>query len=267
MEFRVYKPSVDLQPFVQCYLEADSNANLEKGEHTLFPNGLSGIFFNFGNMGRLIIKEDYKTPSVSVFGQIDRHFTIVHWPGFYSLGVLLKPAVLSRLLHVDMSEFTNKAFDGQMIRSDFKLLYQQLGEVSSIKEKIDLIERYLLKVLPVSSHQYTLTDHALDLIHHEKITSISHMAKHLRVSQRYLEVQFKKNVGLSPKTYSLIQRFKRMEQQLRMMPVIHWQEMYFASEYYDQNHFIKDFKRFTGLTPSDYLLENLAMGRSYLTAR
>src|SRR5690349_5309989 len=98
MEFRIHQPSQNLQPFVQCYLEADSSTTLEKGEHTLFPNGLSGIFFNFGNMGKLIIKEEYKTPEVSVFGQIDRHFTVIHWPGFYSLGVLLKPSVLSRLL-------------------------------------------------------------------------------------------------------------------------------------------------------------------------
>jgi AraC-like DNA-binding protein len=264
MEFRIYQPSPDLRPYVQCYLEADSRTTLERGEHTLFPNGHSGIFFNFGNMGKLIIKEEFRTPMVSVFGQIDQHFTVIHWPGFYSLGVLLKPAVLSRMLRVDMAEFTNRAFDGQLIRSDFNMLYRQLEDVTSIKEKIELIERYLRKVLSPVSHQHTLIDQALHLIHHEKNISMDKMAGHFHVSQRYLEMQFKKTVGVSPKTYSLIQRFKRMEQQVRKMSAIHWHEMSFASEYYDQNHFIKDFKRFTGLTPSDYLLENLTMGRSYL---
>jgi AraC-like DNA-binding protein len=266
MEFRIHLPSQNLRPFVQCYLEADSSATRERGEHTLFPNGHSGIFFNFGNMGKLIIKEAYKTPEVSVFGQIDRHFTVVHWPGFYSLGVLLKPSVLSQLLRVDMAEFTNKAFDGHLIRSDFKVLYQQLGEVSSIRVKIELIERYLNKELSALSKPQAFTDQVVHLIHQQKITSIDQMATHLQVSQRYLEMQFKRAVGLSPKTYSLIHRFKRMEQQVRKMPAIHWDEMSFATEYYDQNHFIKDFKRFTGLTPSDYLLGNMAMGRSYLNA-
>src|ERR1044071_7918761 len=126
MEFRAYQPSADLGSFVQCYLEADSITNQETGEHTLFPNGLSGIFFNFGIMGKLIIKEEYKTPRVSVFGQIDRHFTVTHLPGFYSLGVLLKPSVLSRLLRADMAEFTNKAFDGILIRKDLLPLYEEL---------------------------------------------------------------------------------------------------------------------------------------------
>jgi AraC-like DNA-binding protein len=266
MEFRIHQPSPSLQPFVQCYLEADCTSTFEKGEHTLFPNGHSGIFFNFGNIGRLIIKEEYKTPEVSVFGQIDRHFTVMHWPGFYSLGVLLKPSVLSRLLRVDMAEFTNKAFDGQLIRSNFKLLYQQLGEVFSIREKITLIERYLAKELLVFSKHPTLADEVVRLIHQQRVVSIDQMANHLRMSQRHLEIQFKRAVGLSPKTYSLIQRFKRMENQLRKMPVVRWDEMFFATEFSDQSHFIKDFKRFTGLTPSDYLLENLSMGRSYLNA-
>ena len=266
MEFRIHQPSPNLQRYVQCYLEADSSATLEKGEHTLFPNGHSGIFFNFGNMGKLIIKEEYKTPEVSVFGQIDRHFTVIHWPGFYSIGVLLKPSVLSRLLRVDMAEFTNKAFDGQLIRSNFKVLYQQLGEVFSIREKIGLIERYLTKELLLLSKQPTLADEVVRLIHQQKVISIDQMATHMRISQRHLEIQFKRAVGLSPKTYSLIERFKRMEHQLRKMSAVRWDEMSFATEYYDQNHFIKDFKRFTGLTPSDYLLENLAMGRSYLNA-
>ena len=90
------------------------------------------------------------------------------------------------------------------------------------------------------------------------------MAKEIGVSQRHLEIQFKRSVGLSPKTYSLIQRFKRMEFALRESSTVHWQDMVFAYDYYDQNHFIKDFKRFTGQTPSGYLLNNFEMGRSYL---
>jgi len=267
MMFHAHQPSRQLQPYVQCYLEADYTNSPEKGENRLFPNGLSGIFFNFGNMGKLIIKEEYKTPLVSVFGQIDRHFTVVHWPGFYSLGVLLKPTVLSKLLRVDMSEFTNKAFDGQLIRQDLIFLHQQLGEMNNIKRKIALIEHFLSKVLLNIDHRLTVTDKALYLMSLHHNISISRLANHLQISDRYLELQFKKSLGLSPKTYSLILRFKRIEQQLNKISKIHWQDITFANEYHDQNHFIKDFKRFTGLTPTNYLVENLEMGRSYLIAR
>jgi methylphosphotriester-DNA--protein-cysteine methyltransferase len=83
-------------------------------------------------------------------------------------------------------------------------------------------------------------------------------------SERHLEKQFKKHVGLSPKIYAMIVRFKTMEQLLISKPKLRWGKINFADQYYDQNHFIKEFKRFTGHTPSDYLLNSLEMGRSYL---
>ena len=264
MVFQIHTPSKALQPFVQCFLEADGRDSIHKGEYSLFPNGLSGIFFNFGNTGKIILKKEYETPSVSVFGQIDHHFVVTHRPGFYSLGVLLKPTVLSWLLHVDMSEFTNKALDGQLIRCDMNSLHHHMQESASVKDKIACAEQYLGKILLSNPQPITLVDHALHLIYQQKAPSIYQLSQHLKVSQRYLEDQFKRTVGLSPKTYSLIHRFKRMEHQLIKMSSINWQHMSFANEYYDQNHFIKDFKRFTGLTPSNYLLENFEMGKSYL---
>src|SRR6187549_2471153 len=104
MKFQSYLPSPLLQPFIQCYLEADSMLNTESEEHTLFPNGFSGIFFNFGRPGKLMLKETYTTAPVSIYGQIDHHFKVMHTPGFYSLGVLLKPTTLSKLLRTDISE-------------------------------------------------------------------------------------------------------------------------------------------------------------------
>jgi AraC-like DNA-binding protein len=265
MIFHSYPPAKILSPFVRCYLEADSRNSTEKGVHPLFPNGLSGIFFNFGSLGKLSIKEEYETPEVSIFGQIDRCFDAIHWPGSYSLGVLLKPSVLSKFLKEDMSKLTNKAVDGQLFRPELREVHRQLKATSSVKKKITILNRHFIKTFSYLRHQPpTLAERAIDQIYHHPSLSIKKLAHHLKVSERYLQVQFKKSVGLSPKTYSLIIRFMRMEQQLFEKSAVRWEDMNFASEYYDQNHFIKDFKRFTGITPSGYLLKNFEMGRSYL---
>jgi len=265
MVFQFHSPSIILQPYIQGYLDADYRKTTEKGEHTLFPNGYSGIFFNFGNRGRIIISEEYETPFVRVFGQIDRHFSIIHYPGFHSFGVLFKPTILSWLLKVEMSSLTNKAFDAQLLSGNFKVLHEQMEETYSIDEKIKLFEDFLIIELAGRNYSATLADRALCLIHQNN--AVREIAKKLQVSQRYLESQFKNAVGLSPKSYSLIVRFKRTEEQLKRAAVVNWCELPFADEYYDQNHFIKDFKRFTGLTPSSYLLKNLDMGRSYLNVK
>lgn len=264
MIFHSYPPSKTLAPFVRCYLEADSRDSTKKGVHILFPNGLSGIFFNFGTLGKLSIKEEYQTPEVSIFGQIDQCFDAIHWPGSYSLGVLLKPTVLSKYLQKDMSDLTNTAVNGCLLRPELQEVHRQL-KIAPIKNKIAILNLYLAKAFSPLRHQpTTLADRAIDLINHHPSISIKKIAHQLKVSERYLQVQFKKSVGLPPKTYSLIVRFIRMEQQLFEKSAVRWEDMNFATEYYDQNHFIKDFKRFTGHTPSQYLDKNFEMGRSYL---
>jgi len=264
MLFQFYQPSRSLQPFIEGYLEADVRHNEKRASHILFPNGFSGIFFNFGNKGKLIVKEAYDTPAVSIFGQIDCHFTVEHWPGFYSLGVLLKPAVLSQLLRINMAELTNKAFHGELFRNDFKFLHEQLEGTASVKEKIRLIECFFVQLLKNINYQKNITDHALNIIHQEGTISIEKLANQLNVSQRYLEMNFKKAIGLSPKTYSMIQRFKRIESHIKKSQTVNLASVDFADTYYDQNHFIKDFKRFTGHTPTDYLRLDFEMGRSYM---
>jgi AraC-like DNA-binding protein len=245
-------------------MEADGRNCLEVGEYTVFPNGFSGLFFNFGSKGKLIINEEHITPSVSICGQIDRHFTAVHWPGFYSLGIIVKPTVLSRLLKVDMAEFVNTPFDGNLIRNDLHVLYSQLEHAQASAEKIELIETSLRKMLAGMSSANMIAEQALHILELPVHTPIAKLAKSMNVSERYLETQFRKTVGLSPKTYALIVRFKRIEQQLKKLSAVRWQDMEFAHEYHDQNHFIKDFKRFTGHTPSAYLLNHFEMGSTYL---
>ena len=162
-----------------------------------------------------------------------------------------------------MSEFANKAYDGQLIDADLKLLHEQMEGSSSVTQKIKLFEKYFMRQLARKKQKTGIADQAIELLHHEQIT-IQHVAKKMNVSQRHLEIQFKQTVGLSLKTYSLIARFKKMEQQLKQLQAVHWPSMGFAHEYYDQNHFIKEFKRFTGHTPSNYLLQSFDLGRSYL---
>jgi AraC-like DNA-binding protein len=262
MKFHHYSPAPALQPLLQGYLEADC-CSVGNSVYTLFPNGLSGIFFNFGNPGRLILEKEYSTEAVSIFGQIDQYFTIADAPGFYSLGVLFKPTTLSKFLRVDISEFTNKAVDGTLLRADLRDVHEQLQQIKPIQQKIALLNKYFSKTLIDVPTQNIISDYAVHLINTKEDLTIGRLAGLLQVSQRYLEINFKRSVGLSPKSYSLIQRFMRTERKLKRESEQR-RHLSFGDEYYDQMHFMKDFKRFTGYTPGRYLLENLETAKSYL---
>ena len=175
----------------------------------------------------------------------------------------MHPTALSKLIHEDMSAFTNKAFDGTLIHAKLKSLHTAMEEKQDASAKIALLNNFFASVFSEVSVN-TITDHAVKILQQSGLQSIRKVSDELGISERHLEIQFKKHVGISPKTYTLINRFKRMEQLLHHKTAIKWEQINFSHEYYDQSHFIKDFKRFTGHTPSHYLLQNFEMGRSYL---
>lgn len=70
------------------------------------------------------------------------------------------------------------------------------------------------------------------------------------MSKTSLEDAFKEKIGYSPKTYSRITRFNACLEALKIGNITDWQELVVKYNYYDQNHFIKEFKSFYGATPT-----------------
>ena len=91
---------------------------------------------------------------------------------------------------------------------------------------------------------------------------LSKGSKHLNVilkddksKRRQLERNFKKQIGLTPKQLSKVIRLQATLQMLLNQTTRTLTDIAYESEYYDQSHFIKDFKEFTGLTPKEFLTD------------
>ncbi|HMX79717.1 MAG TPA: helix-turn-helix transcriptional regulator, partial [Ferruginibacter sp.] len=71
-------------------------------------------------------------------------------------------------------------------------------------------------------------------------------------SQKHLIKLFKDHVGITPKGFLKIIRFQKAVQEIEASKNIHWARLALESGYYDQAHFIHDFKEFSGFTPQEY---------------
>jgi transcriptional regulator GlxA family with amidase domain len=89
------------------------------------------------------------------------------------------------------------------------------------------------------------------------------MQKDFFITERQLERLFKKYIGLSPKFYSRIIRFNHIFQLVKEKR-ISWLEITHLSGYFDQSHFIRDFKAFTGEEPSQYFFDAPDMANFFL---
>ncbi|WP_317162601.1 helix-turn-helix domain-containing protein [Myroides albus] len=77
----------------------------------------------------------------------------------------------------------------------------------------------------------------------------------MNISERTLERLVKQYVGMSPKVYSRIIRFQANLNLLRESSFKSLTELTYESGYFDQSHYIREFKTFTGSTPKQYLLD------------
>lgn len=78
------------------------------------------------------------------------------------------------------------------------------------------------------------------------------LAAQLAVSRQHLAAQFRTQVGLSPKLYARIQRFRHATAALRVSEARDWAQLAQDCGYFDQSHLIRDFKEFAGSTPQDF---------------
>ena len=89
------------------------------------------------------------------------------------------------------------------------------------------------------------------------LTTIKQLEKKTGYSKRYLDMLFKNHLGISPKKLATIQRFQHFYKHFEGDNI----DIY--DLYYDQSHFINEFKRYTGLTPHQYSKMNNDFGRHF----
>jgi AraC-like DNA-binding protein len=94
----------------------------------------------------------------------------------------------------------------------------------------------------------------------EGLVTIGTLTEELGCSRRHLTARFREQVGMPPKTLARILRFERAVRRLREGGNASLAELAYECGYYDQAHFNRDFRRFAGITPSEFLARVLPDG-------
>ncbi len=89
--------------------------------------------------------------------------------------------------------------------------------------------------------------------------SVSELAEQTGYTERYINKVFKQNMGINPKTFGMIMKFQKVIQKINQEEDCKLTDIGADVGYYDQSHFIRDFKKYAALTPKEYrkmILEN-----------
>ena len=170
-----------------------------------------------------------------------------------TIGVEFSPNGAYRFFHLSFDEIKNKIYPlNDILGRISKQLEEQIANTEPLERKIFLLQRFLLKQL--SLHKEDLVfEYCIDRIQSSKgKITVKELEKKTGYSSRWLNMKFADKIGASPKNISSITRFKQYYQALTAGNENGFMKNDFYEYYYDQSHFIKTFKRYTGLSPARF---------------
>lgn len=163
-----------------------------------------------------------------------------------------QPGGLYRLLGIPMCELdADQAFDSSTILDkDIKYVTEALNETSSFEHMVAIVENYLISKLDRFRAGLPIDKVLPEFIKKGGLINIDDMAKQSCVSIRQFERLFQQRIGVAPKFYARLIRFTKAWIHKEHHPNQTWTGIAHQFGYFDQMHLIRDFKEFTGVTPS-----------------
>ena len=171
-----------------------------------------------------------------------------------------KPGGLYRLLHIPMCELTEHSYNAEeLFGTEIKEMNQKLHNATDNDEMKSIVELFLLQKLKTAKQLENIDVAMLELMKSGGKANVDYLAKRACLSFRQFERKCKQHIGIPPKLFGRIIRFSRAYRMYEANPQLTWTTIAHTSGYFDQMHFIRDFKEFTDVTPT-VINKELAQG-------
>jgi AraC-like DNA-binding protein len=257
MQVRRFPVDPLLVPYIDSIWTVTAEAGLSPNDiRTVPPDAKPELLVPIGGTMTCFVNRqtiDFPEGRIMVIGAMEGPAVLSSGP-ITNLGVEFRPGTAYRFLDGAMKELLNAVYPVETVlgRTGQELQWQT-EDTPGIEEKVRLIQRFLIHRLDALSNEDQLIDVAVRRIQSTNgLTPVRVLCQELGHSKQHIERKFKDRLGLSPKSLSRILRFQSVYHRLMAQPgrSISWQDP--LDLYYDQAHFIKEFKHFTGFSPLAY---------------
>ena len=254
MKFETHIPEKKLTSIVKYYWTLEGKlSHTEIYIHRTLANHCPEIIFHYGSEFKEILEDNKikKTFRTGIHGQTDRirKFTANDNCGIF--GVVLQPYAPTILFNVPATELKNELVDLESLLGQVGAdISEQIMLADGNHQRISLMNQFLSRRIQDFKHSSII--HSVHRIcTNNGNISILQLSNQSFLSQRQFERKFKDLVGFSPKTFSRLVRFKATVDNYRTDNKT-MTEIAYDFGYYDQSHFIQDFKQFSGYSPKSY---------------
>ena len=176
------------------------------------------------------------------------------------ISVRFKSGAFRHFSPISFSDLNDKFISAQSLWGYHgEMLIERLFKIASVEDKINEIEDFLMNCLRLYHNNSNDKWDVIidDLYYNFDSHTITQLAKKSSLSVRQFEREFKSQFGLTPKEFQKITRFQNVVKDLLLNKKEDYLHTVLDNGYFDQSHFIKEFKSLTNKTPGKYfILEN-----------
>jgi AraC-like DNA-binding protein len=253
MKFDSYIPGDILKPYIRALFISELQ---EADSYKVLPG--TEIVMGFQYSGRLSYRangEEKYLSTAGLTGLNDRFRLFSNSAGTGTVLVFFKEGALPTFFPHPVHELFGESvsLENFMLRSELLILEEKLQEASGDKARISVIEKYLISRMHTAPPDLLVLS-ALSLIYKSKGNiRIHQLVKSLHSSQSPVEKRFRQVIGTTPKKFAALVRFKNIVGNFKSSDSL--TGLGYEAGFYDQAHFIKEFRRFTGESPENFFRE------------
>ncbi|MFL5744816.1 MAG: DUF6597 domain-containing transcriptional factor [Niastella sp.] len=256
--FNPVTPHPLLQPFIAKMWVFESSGRLPALDRKLIvPNANFKLAFTSRN--GLVARVEDKTftqqeNELSFTGLVDSAVMLDPKEDVQTATIVVEfnPLGAYRFFQLPYTEVKNKIVGmTDLLGKQVSVLQQQMGEERSVKKKLQLLQSFLLKRLENATPDLIYDFYINRIFENKGLITVAQLEKETGYSARWLHKKFTANLGTGAKNLAEIIRFKQFYQAYSTGADLFHLKEYMYEYYYDQSHFLRAFKRFTGSTPTD----------------
>src|SRR5579864_4097502 len=234
--YREFAPPERLKQFVECFWTHKPGRAVP--DYPVLPDGCVDIVYSPSLASDLQVVGTMTSAKRFSFSAGDLQF-----------GVRFRPAMSRAFLPVPGLDTTDQSIPlSDLWGADARRLTGQISEAQSARQCISFIEERLSQPREITGVQRLCSS----IVEQAGQVRVDDLAFQAGLSARQLRRQFLEQVGLSPKHFCRVIRFRNILLRLRQAGPPDWARVALDCGYYDQSHFINEFRQFSGYTPGEF---------------
>lgn len=258
-ESQFFLPSQSCSALVLNYIIIKTALDEKKLEDKYIPDGHTAVVIHFTESERFIKSETerYKLPNRFFTMPVKMNLIFEAEAELETLIINCNTSVFSKVFGIRMDNISNKLFSNfDDYMNDY--VYDKLKLEKNNQKRVKIFENYLLENYPIVDYELD----EVDLIYREITSSVKNqkiceLLSEIKMNHRSFRRQFLRRTGISAKELLRIVRVNHVWEMYRRNPKLNFNDIVYELSFFDQAHFINDFKKIIGETPKKFFSRDL----------